>query len=383
MKIFPSSLVVVWLCGLFFGSIAGLHAQTDIRPEPGGKRILFVDGDDIRPTPGGKRLLFVDGTDIRPEPGGKRLLCLENDNIRPTPNGIRIALWDGKTLRRTPGGKILLVVDGDDIRPDLGGPRMYFIDGPKLSQAQVTAVLYLLKPELFTLSAAETAAKQKEMADNEAAEDKRLAADQWVGDHAIAGQSTDATTKRTGSIAITKQGSYYAIKYNTGDNPPWQGIGVTVQVPGSGPELWAAVAPGGAASLGIYEVNGGALRGVWVPPNASQDPSVLGFENLVGAPQLGGVYKITSGKLPNGGTAYSGALNIDPLAASFSSTVKCYRMRWSTGTSAIGFLSKNRLAVAAGWGADWEFLRMQLSSASISVDLMNKTGAEGTYTLLK
>lgn len=382
MRTFPSSLVVVAWCGFLLGAVAGLHAQTDIRPEPGGKRLLFVDGDNIRPDPSGKRLLFVDGTDIRPEPGGKRLLCLEHDNIRPTPNGIRIAFWDGQTLRRTPNGKILLFVDGDIIRPTFNGPRMYFIDGPKLSQAQLTAVLYVLKPELFTLSSEEVAAKEKEMADNAAADEKRLAADPWIGDHGIAGQN-NTTTKRAGSIAIAKQGNYYAVKYNTGDNPAWQGIGVKVELPGSDPELWAAVAPGGAASLGVYEVNSGALRGVWVPVNATQDASVLGFENLAGAAELGGVYKISSGKLPNGGAAYSGALNIDPLAPTFSGTAKCYRIRWATGTSAVGFLSKNKLAVAAGWGTDWEILRMRLQSSSISVDLLNKTGTEGGYTLFK
>jgi len=120
-----------------------------------------------------------------------------------------------------------------------------------------------------------------------------------------------------------------------------------------------------------------------VPVNATQDAAALGFENLAGAPQLGGVYKILNGKLPNGGAAYSGALNIDPLAPTFSGTAKCYRIRWATGTSAVGFLSKNRLAVAAGWGADWEILRMQLQSSSISVDLRNKAGAEGGYTLFK
>jgi hypothetical protein len=221
------------------------------------------------------------------------------------------------------------------------------------------------------------------MAENGAAEDQRLAADQWVGDHAIAGQNTSATTKRVGSIAIARQGNYYAIHYHTSDSPPWQGIGVKVDLPGSGQELWAAVAPGGATSLGVYDVNGGSVRGVWVPVNAAQDPSVLGFENLSGAAPLGGVYKILSGKLPNGGIAYTGALNIDPLAATFTNSVKSYRIRWSTSTSAVGFLFKGKLAVAAGWGADWEILRMQLSSSSISVDLLNKTGAEGTYTLLK
>ena len=53
-------------------------------------------------------------------------------------------------------------------------------------------------------------------------------------------------------------------------------------------------------------VNGGNLKGVWVPVNAQQDRSVLGFENLSGAPQLGGAYKILSGKLPNGGVAPTG-----------------------------------------------------------------------------
>lgn len=382
MKKLSSSIVFLGLCGLLFGFAVSLQAQTSIRPDLHGPRILFVDGDNIRPDPNGKRLLFVDGTDIRPEPGGKRLLCLEHDNVRPTPNGIRIAFWDGPTLRRTPNGKILLFVDGDNIRPTFNGPRMYFMDGPKLSQAQLTAVLYYLKPELFTLTDEEVAAKKKEMAENEAAEDARLAADQWVGDHKFAGQNITTTVKHTGSVAIAKQGNYYSVKYSSGENPPWQGIGVKVDLPG-GQELWAAVAPASATSLGIYEVNAGSLRGSWVPVNAAQDASVLGFENLAGAPQLGGVYKILSGKLPNGGVAYSGALNIDPLPATFSGTVQTYRIRWATGTSAVGFLTKGKLAVAAGWGADWEILRMQLQNASISVDLMNKTGAEGSYTLFK
>lgn len=376
-------LFCIRVCGVLLAATAFLHAQTNIRPDPNGKRILFVDGDTIRPDPNGQRLLFVDGTDIRPAPGGKRLLCLEHDNIRPTPTGVRIAFWDGPTLRRSPGGPVLLYVDGDTIRPQFNGPRMYFLDGPKLSHAQLTAVLLVLKPELFTLSAPETAAKEKEMAANGAAEEKRLGADPWPGDHAISAQNTPATTKRTGAIAIAKQGDYYAIAYKTGENPAWQGIGVRVDLPGNAPELWAAVAPGGAASLGIYEVNGGSLKGVWVPVNAAQDRSVLGFENLSGAAEIGGVYKVLGGRLPNGGAAYTGALNIDPLPATLNGNAKCYRIRWTTGTSAVGFLVKGKLAVAAGWGADWEVLRLRLENSSIAAELLNKTGAPGDYTILR
>ncbi len=369
-----------------FGFFAGLEAsaQTDVRPAPGGKRLLFIDGDDIRPEPGGKRLLFVDGDDIRPEPGGKRLLFIDADgDVRPAPGGIRLATWDGSTLRRTPGGEILMFIDGDDIRPRMGGPRLYFLDGPVPNRETITAVLYLLKPELFTLSAEQTAAKQKEMADNGAASDAAAAADPWPGTHQIAGQNTTSTTKRTGSIVLAKRAGAYTVLYETGENPKWAGIGVAVNVPGSGPELWAAVGPAGATALGIYDIKGGNLTGSWIPSNAADDKSVLGFENLAGAAQLGGVYKITSGKLPNGGASYTGALNIDPLPATFSGTAKCYRIRWANGATAVGFRVGDKLVMAAGWGADMEVLRFRAENASFSVDLLNKGGAEGEYTLLK
>lgn len=379
---FPS-LLLVWLCGLYPILIAPLSAQTDIRPTPGGKRILFVDGDDIRPAPGGKRLLFIDQEkELRPEPGGKVLLYIDGTDIRDRFGGIRIAFWDGWTLRRSPGGPILLFVDGDDLRPTMGGPRLMFFDGPKLSRAQATAVLYVLKPELFTLSAESTAAKQKEMSDNGAS--PGATGDPWLGSHAILSHNTSGGPKRAGAIIVTKQADYYGITYKTADNPAWQGIAVNVALPGSrAPELWAAVGPAGASSLGIYEQSGNSLRGVWVPVNASQDRSLLGFENLNGPAELGGGYKITSGKLPNGGIAYSGDLNIDPLPAQLGGNAKCYRIRWTTGTTAVGFQSQTKLAVAAGWGADCEMLRFRLENAGIVVDVINKAGTPGSYTLQK
>lgn len=71
---------------------------------------------DIRPQPGGKRLLYVDGTDVRPEPGG-----------------IRLAVIDGTDLRRSPGGKILLNYRHPDICPTSSEKRIYYVDGPELT----------------------------------------------------------------------------------------------------------------------------------------------------------------------------------------------------------------------------------------------------------
>jgi hypothetical protein len=97
---------------------------------------------------------------------------------------------------------------------------------------------------------------------------------------------------------------------------------------------------------------------------------------------LGGVYKITSGKLPNGGVAYTGALNVDPLNQTLNSDGKCYRFRWATGTTGLAFRAGDRLAVAAGWGADFETLRLTLNHADgLAGDFISKSGLKGYYTL--
>ncbi len=360
-----------------------LLADADIRPEPGGKRLLFVDGDDIRPEPGGKRMLFIDADgDIRPEPGGKRLLMVDADgDVRHEPGGVRLAFWDGTELRRTPGGPRLGLMENNDFRATPGGKRFFFVDG-KLSRIQLTAVLYLLKPEFFTLTPAETAAKQKEMAEAGAQADAAAAADYFPGEHQIITHYTDGPKKRQGSIVLTKQGEYYGVTFKTGDQPAWQGIGIKYKSQYGDEELWAAVGPEAAVSLGLYQIKGGNLTGTWLPVNAAADKSNFGFENLTGAAQLGGVYQITSGKLPNGGVAYTGALNIDPLPGNMNSNGPTYRFRWATGTTALAFRVGDRMAVAAGWGADFEILRLQMNnSKGLNGDFMSKSGSKGYYTI--
>lgn len=378
----PTLLALVGLLAI----LPPLNAQTSIRPDPQGKRILFVDGDTIRDDFGGKRLLYIDQDgDIRPEPGGKRLLFIDQDgDIREKNGGVRLACWDHDELGRMPGGKRLGLIDDHDFRPEPGFKRYFYMDGPPLSHIQLTAVLYLLHPELLQLTPEERAAKEKEIVQNGAAEDARVAGDFFPGNHPILAHSSSTGPKRTGSVEITKQGDFYALKLNTGDNPPWQGIGIKVPTAGSDQELWAGIAPAGAVSVGVYAIKGGALNGVWIPINAAQDKSVFGYENLVGAPQLGGAYRITGGKLPNGGVAYTGAMNIDPLSESLIADAPCYRFRWSTGTTGLAFRVGDRLLVAAGWGADYEVLRLRLDHAQgLGGDFLGKTGAKGSYNLGK
>jgi hypothetical protein len=379
MKTVPPLLVLASVLALLARPTS---AQTSVRPDPSGKRILFVDGDTIRPDPSGNRLLFLDKDTLRPTPSGPRLLFIDGDDIRPAPGGVRIAFWDGDTLRRSPGGPVLLVVDGGDtIRDRFAGQRIYFFDGPKLSRAQITAVLYTLKPELFKLSPGETAAKQDEMKKNAAAEDARLGSDQFPGERQITVHNTNGK-KRTGSVVVTKQGSFYAIELKTGEEPAWKGVGIKYASKNGDQELWAGIAPAGATALGIYGVQGGALNGTWVPVNAT-DASTCGFENLTGSPQLKGAYTITAGKLPNGGTAYTGALNIDPVQGMMNGNANCYRIRWSNGQTALGFFFDNRFAAVAGWGADYEVLRLKLDQGALVGDFVSKNGARGYYTLTK
>lgn len=134
---------------------------------------------------------------------------------------------------------------------------------------------------------------------------------------------------------------------------------------------------GGAVSLGVYAIKGGNLSGTWIPINAAGDKSVLGYEVLVGAPNLGGVYQVTSGKLPNGGVTYTGALNIDPLPEKLMGDAPCYRFRWPTGTTALAFRVGDRMAVAAGWGADYEVLRFKLDHADfLGGDFLARSGGK-------
>jgi hypothetical protein len=309
----------------------------------------------------------------------------QDGDIRPEPGGVRIAHWDGTVLRRgSPTGPRLGLLDDHDFRPEPGYKRYFYMDGDVLPRMHLTAVLYLLHPEFFQISPEEKAEKEKEMARNGAEEDARVAGDHFPGDHPILAHGSTTGAKRTGSIEIARQGDFYALTLKTGENPPWQGIGIKVPTPGGEQELWAGIAPSGMVSIGVYGIKGGTLSGTWIPINSAQDKSAFGYENLSGAAKLGGVYTILSGKLPAGGVTYTGALNIDPLAESLIADAPCYRFRWATGTTGLAFRVGDRLFVAAGWGPDYEVLRLRLDHAEgLGGDSLAKSGAKGSYQLGK
>lgn len=365
----------------FVTMLPALFAQTNIRPEPGGARLLFVDGNDIRPAPGGPRQLFIDGNNIRPEPGGKRLLFVDGNDVRPEPGGPRLAFWDGPTLRRAPGGPILLVVDGDSIRPQAGGKRLFFIDGPALARPQLTAVLRLLKPEIFASGPA--AEKPAPVEPTTAPAD----GDAFIGEFKIASYTSSDGGKRAGTVTIRKQGPLYALSFQTADSPPWQGIAISPPIAppvGTGErELWAAIGPQGMVSLGLYQARGGTLTGVWYPLNAAADRSVYGSETLVGAADLGGAYRITAGRLPSGGATYTGTLNIEPVGKPIQGDNRTCLFKWTTGNVGVAFRAGDFVAVCAGSGADCQIVRFRATKSGLAGEFLGKAKADGTYTLRK
>lgn len=236
---------------------SALAAGTDIRPEPGGKRLLFVDNQDIRKEPGGKRLLFVDGDSLRAEPGGPRLLYFDGSDVRPEPGGIRIAAWDGPTLRRWPGGKILLVVDGRDIRPEAGGKRLLFIDGAELTREQVSAVLYQLKPEVFKLSAEEKKFAEDAIKEGQAYDAAQIAPERENGDYSPI-NGTGPWGEKAGGVSLKWTGNHYAMKFQK------QGlVGAGLKVEDSGYKVIGGVGKG-KFTTGIFRFKNDAWTGSWI-----------------------------------------------------------------------------------------------------------------------
>jgi len=80
-------------------------------------------------------------------------------------------------------------------------------------------------------------------------------------------------------------------------------------------------------ALGIYDIKGGNLAGTWLPVNAADDKSVLGFENLVGAPQLAVSIRSRRESSLMAESPTRVALNIDPLTEALNTDAKCYRVR--------------------------------------------------------
>lgn len=363
-----------------FATPAARAAGTDIRPAPGGKRLLFVDGNDIRDAPGGKRLAYVDEKSIRPEPGGKRLLFIDGDSVRPEPGGVRLLYVDGPALRRKPGGPVLLHVKHPDVRPKADGERALFIDGPELTRPQLVAALYVLKPELFELTAEEEAALKKAAAAAAAEANKDPAA----GTYNITVFSSSDDTQRAGKVVVEKKGDLYAVAFQYKDGPAWQGVGVRDK-----DQILVALGPEKTISLGVFDVaSDGALAGAWMPYWApGYEKSLFGAEKLKGAADLGGAYQITDAKQPGrDGKPYKGAVTVTKQEATIGNSYPTYLMTYDFGTAklpAVGVRVGDKLFVCSGSGKDFAVLQLKVDSSSLVGDFYTNTKAKGFYTLTK
>jgi hypothetical protein len=334
---------------------------------------LFIDGDDIRPAPGGKRMLFIDGDTLRDAPGGKRLLFIDGDSIRAEPGGVRLAFFDKDSIRRTPTSPRLLFIDGSDIRPEPGGKRLLFIEG-KDSRPQLIAALFVLKPELFKLTPQEEAALKAAMKAAAAESDNEFS-NVLLGKFDVVNSSVSDWAGGTVVTTKGKDGFHYLdLKLK---KESLAGIGVPRRV-GGWNELWIAFAPEGAVALAVYEIDGGKLTGQWVPINAAKDgQATLGSETLEGPASLNGEFKILQAKAPNNGAAYTGTVTLaphTPPGGNSSDLFDLYTVTWNFGATKIPGVGaklkagegKSVLLVASGTKGDFAVGHVTCESATLA-----------------
>lgn len=346
------------------------QAATDIRDEPGGKRLLFVDGNDIRLSPGGPRKLFIDGDAIRPEPGGKRLLFVDGANVCPEPGGDRILFLDGNDVRKAPGADRLLLIDGKDIRPAPGGERLFFVDGEPLTKQQLVAVLYLLKPELFQ------AATQDDQPTD--AKDADLSGE-WRIDSAI-----DLDGETRGGTLVLKRGTgkLYTgvVKYK--DQPDAPCIGV-----GDGRVMWLAIGSPEAPGIGMYMPRGdGTLMGQWMMSDG--ESTITGTESFKGPKGIEGTFNLVEGK--SGDVTYNkGTLTLKDIFDSSGFGKPLVHVEWDLeGKKYLGVAFRDGdegpLVISFG-NPDQKLAIVNLQPAGdmMSGAIVTEQGKQGIFNLVK
>ncbi|MGC3972719.1 MAG: hypothetical protein QM775_36865 [Pirellulales bacterium] len=380
-------LLVVTMSGLF-GS-ADARAATEVRTEPGGTRLMFVDGLDVLAAPGGTRLLYIDENTIRTGPGAPHVLYVDGDNLRSEPGGPRVAFFDGNTLRRSPGGPILLVIDGKDVRKEAGGARMLFLDGDTPTRPQLAAALYAWSPSLFKLSAAEMAKLQEEM---KAAADQSSAAvrDKLIGKFTII--NSNITFLAKGKAEIVKQGDYYAVNFDFENGQKWTGAAVPRKCFNE-EELWTALGPTSNTIVGVYEAQEDKVTSQWIPQAAmSTGPEMCGAETLDGARHFNGPYTITSGTHVMKKGTYTGTLKISvfptPNNDSFSPRMLEYQIGNAkvAGIGAIIPYTLERKALVAAVSTDKVFAVGRISedtTSGVHLDFCTNTKVSGFILLDK
>jgi hypothetical protein len=380
--------VIIAIIGGLIAMSNHASGQQDIRPQPGGERLLCIDADgqSIRKEPSGPRLLFLDadGQTIRKDPSGPRILFVDGDDVREEPGGVRLAFIDGNDIRRAPGSPILFDYTHPDLSPTAHSNREFFVDGGQLSNQQLVGVLFLLKPQLFELSSDEQAALQKEMEENAAAEDKRLAADRAVGTFEIL-TAYNAPARAGRVVVAPKNGDSYQLKWSHTEGPEWTGTAVQFTEQDGDRWLWVALGNPGMVGLGVFDIKGGELNGKWYNALSDRDPKNTGTETLKGPDSLDGEFTITHATAPGTGAAYTGKVTIKPLEVTFDNDFQAFDLTWDFAGSTIkgvGLRTKEgKLYVAAGAGDAIRLGAFKLDTDGTMVgDFLTETHEKGYYT---
>ena len=362
---------------LTFGNPIVMASGSFICKEPGGKRLIQIDGKDVS-KPGGKILIYIDGNDLLlGDVHAKAFLVVDDDDVRPAVAGVRIANFDGGDIRRgaSSSGKVLINYKHPNLCPTSAENRIYSIEGDPLTKQQLVAGLYLLTPEMFKLSDKEIAAQQQAMKEAGAEADRLASADHVAGKWEML--NGHGPVEKIGSGLITvgaKKGGAYPVTFDhTKDGGPlWTGVGAYKEA--FGDQLFC-VAYGTPKTIGlcVYEIKeGGVLEGKWYPWYIDGTPKNVGTENLKGPANLDGEFTIVSATAPATGAPYAGKVAIKPLEiVGASGNAKPYSVTWTLGTLkivGIGIRSEDFLFVATGTGTDVNIARFVIRNGSMNSD---------------
>ncbi len=379
MKLLASLSLAVLLASAAATSAA---TPTLINAEPSGKRLLSVSDSDVTSEATGKIALHIHNDELLLSLHDPAILFVDGTDVRPTPAGVVLATFDGEDIRHGRNGKVVINYHHPDICPDSASNRIYTVQGPMLSKQQLVAVLYVLKPELFKLTAEEEAAQKKEMADNAAEAEREANADHITGNWMVLNASGPVEKIGNGSIVFgPKKGQSYqmSLDYSKNGGPLWNGVAVAGKVESDDQPIWAAYGTPKTIAMCVYDISGGTLSGKWYPWYADADPKNLGSETATGPATLEGNYKV-SGKTATTGAAYSGTVTIKALEITGSADdSKPYLLTWDfagTKVYGMGIRTGNRLYVATGAGADVIIAKFTLHNGSFHGDFYKRGSME-------
>ena len=342
--------------------------QYEIRDYAKDARVAWVHDKDVSDGANDKILLRLEpGRNAITDPDGKTLLYLDGDitnaySVRsPDDKRIRLAVMEKKDLRRSMTGKVLMHYGDRELCPDAASNRTHVVKGndlrDRMTPLQTVALIYLLKPDLFKITDAE---RKEQLADIEstAKEEEMRIANRLFGKFTLIGGNANWQ----GMAAITKVGPYFHVGFDFADKIKWQGLAVPVLGPDiESQQLCVACSADGAVGLAVYEVEDGALNGVWYPVSVLKDGKEgTGTEKLKGktaSNNLNGVFDIVEAKALKTGAAYAGKLTLKKFDGD-SRDVNKYEMTWKIGdinVKGVGILieafkKKRYLVASAGVG---------------------------------